>query len=67
MSKDYSNNIDNENNLSEESRIIQTDFGAEDGQDKCPKCGSTDIKLNIKTGQLKCNFCRHEFEQEKVD
>lgn len=67
MSKDYSNIIDNENNLSDESRIIQTDFGAEDGQDKCPKCGSTDIKLNIKTGQLKCNFCRHEFEQEKVD
>lgn len=50
MSRDYSNNIDNENNLSEESRIIQTDFGAEDGQDKCPKCGSTDIKLNVKTG-----------------
>ena len=67
MSKDYINNIDNENSLSEESRIIQTDIGAEDGQDKCPKCGSTDIKLNIKNGQLKCNFCRHEFEKEKVD
>ncbi|MBE6053146.1 MAG: TFIIB-type zinc ribbon-containing protein [Clostridium sartagoforme] len=67
MEKDYSNNIDSENNLAEEHRIIQTDIGAEDGQDKCPKCGSTDIKLNINTGQLKCNFCRHEFQQEKVE
>ncbi len=63
MEKDYSNN---ENTLLEEIRIIETDIGAEDGQDKCPKCGATDIKLNIKTGQLKCNFCRHEFQQEKL-
>lgn len=33
-----------------------------DGQIKCPKCGATDIETNIKTGKLRCNFCRHEFE-----
>lgn len=37
------------------------------GQVKCPKCGATDISLNIKTGKLRCNYCRHEFETQKVE
>lgn len=32
------------------------------GQIKCPKCGATDIQTNTKSGKLRCNFCRHEFE-----
>ena len=46
--------------------IIKTDVGAKDGQDKCPKCGATDISTNLNNGRLRCNFCRHEFEPEKV-
>lgn len=46
--------------------IIKTDTGSKNGQDKCPKCGSTDISINTNTGKLRCNFCRHEFEPEKV-
>jgi len=42
--------------------IVQTDTGAINGQDKCPKCGATDISTNANTGKLRCNFCRHEFE-----
>lgn len=49
-----------------EPKIVQTDIGSKDGQNKCPKCGSTDISVNAKTGQLRCNFCRHEFEPEKI-
>ncbi len=52
--------------LNDEPKIVKTDEGAKDGQNKCPKCGSTDISLNAKTGLLRCNFCRHEFEPEKV-
>ena len=48
-------------------KIIDTDTGAKNGQDKCPKCGATDISLNPKTGMLRCNFCRHEFKPEKVE
>ena len=33
---------------------------------KCPKCGATDISTNVNTGKLRCNFCRYEFEPEKV-
>ncbi len=51
----------------QEATIIQTDIDSKDGQNKCPKCGATDISLNVKTGKLRCNFCRHEFEAEKVE
>ena len=47
--------------------IIKTDEGAKDGQNKCPKCGATEISLNIKTGKLRCHFCRYEFSPEKID
>ena len=53
--------------LTEEPKIVQTDKGAKDGQNKCPQCGATDIAVNAKTGKLRCNFCRHEFEPEKVE
>ena len=47
--------------------VIKTDEGAKDGQNKCPKCGSTDISLSVKNGKLRCNYCRHEFEPEKFE
>ena len=47
--------------------IIQTNEGSVDGQEKCPKCGSTDISLNGRTGLLRCNYCRHEFEPQKLN
>ncbi|MBQ3415203.1 MAG: TFIIB-type zinc ribbon-containing protein [Clostridia bacterium] len=51
-----------ENNI----KVVKTDDGAKDGQNKCPKCGATDISLNVNNGKLRCNYCRHEFEQEKI-
>lgn len=48
-------------------KVVKTDIGAKDGQNKCPKCGATDISLNTNTGKLRCNFCRHEFEPQKVE
>ena len=57
----------NENNLTnDDTKVIKTDIDSINGQDKCPKCGSTDISTNIKTGKLRCNFCRHEFENVKL-
>lgn len=47
--------------------VVKTDVGAKDGQQKCPKCGATEITLNPNTGKLRCKFCRHEFENEKVE
>lgn len=53
--------------LNEEPKVVKTDRGSKDGQNKCPQCGATDISVNAKTGKLRCNFCRHEFEPEKVE
>ncbi len=50
-----------------EPKVVETDKDAINGQTKCPKCGATDISTNLKTGLLRCNFCRHEFEPEKFD
>ena len=47
-------------------KIIQTDIDNKDGQNKCPKCGATDVTLNTKNGKLRCNFCRFEFEPKKI-
>ncbi len=49
-----------------EPKIVQTDAGSKIGQDKCPKCGATDISPVDGSGKLRCNFCRHVFEPEKV-
>ncbi len=66
----FGNNIfpkdNNFQNLDNNTKTIKTDVDAKDGQNKCPKCGSTDIALNVNKGQLRCNFCRHEFEPVKV-
>lgn len=53
--------------LKEEPRIVNTNSKLNDGQNKCPKCGSTDISVNTKSGALRCNFCRHEFEAQNID
>ena len=45
-----------------EPKVVDTSGGAADGQTKCPKCGATDISLSVKTGKLRCNFCRHQFD-----
>lgn len=71
MQNGYNENItptnNNVNASSDAPTIIQTDVGAKDGQNKCPRCGSTDISLNTNNSKLRCNFCRHEFEPEKLE
>ena len=65
MQESY-NNV-TQNDLSAAPIIVQTDVGAKDGQNKCPKCGATDISMNINTAKLRCNFCRYEFEPAKIN
>jgi ribosomal protein S27E len=49
-----------------DKKVVDTSSGKDNGQDKCPKCGSTDISPT-KDGKLRCNFCRHIFEPVKVE
>ena len=43
----------------DEPTIINTENGIKNGQDKCPKCGSTDISSVSGKDTLRCNFCRY--------
>ena len=63
-----SNNLDNvtPNTNDNNVKIVKTDEGSTDGLNRCPKCGATDILLNPKTGKLRCCYCRHEFDPEKI-
>ncbi len=38
-----------------------------DGVNRCPKCGSTDVRLRGSTGMLVCLFCRHEWQEARVE
>ena len=68
MKPDLNEDIKKQNSsIQSDVKIVETDNGASNGQDKCPKCGATDIALNINTGKLRCNFCRYEFEPVKVE
>ena len=47
--------------------MIDASSNLEDGQNKCEKCGSTEISLNIDTGKLRCHWCRHEQDPPKFE
>ncbi|NYE38098.1 Zn finger protein HypA/HybF involved in hydrogenase expression [Nocardioides cavernae] len=38
-----------------------------DGINRCPKCGSTDVQLRASTGMLVCLFCRHQWQEDRVE
>ena len=48
------------------TKVVQTDAGAQNGQTKCPKCGATDISPTS-DGKLRCNYCRTVFDPVKVE
>ena len=60
-------NLNKDQESNSNIKIVKTDIGNKDGQTKCPKCGATDITLNINNGKLRCNFCRHEFDPQKIE
>lgn len=46
---------------------VDTSSGKSDGLDKCPRCGSTEISLRPQSGMLMCHYCRHEWQETKID
>ena len=38
-----------------------------DGLNRCPKCGSTDVRLRASSGMLVCLFCRNEWHEARVE
>ncbi len=48
-------------------KVIDTDNKKVDGQNKCPKCGSSDITYDIKKEKLICNYCGTLFDKEEIN
>ena len=38
-----------------------------DGLNRCPKCGSTDIRQKPGSDELICQYCRHEWQGERIE
>lgn len=39
----------------------------QDGINRCPRCGATDIRLAMQGGMLRCGYCRNEWSEERVE
>ena len=39
----------------------------DDGVNRCPQCGATEIQLRPSAGMLVCLFCRHEWSEARLD
>ena len=39
----------------------------DDGLNRCPRCGATEIQLRPSAGMLICLFCRHEWSETRLD
>lgn len=48
-------------------RIVDTSGGKQDGLERCPKCGSTDVAFRANTGKLICHFCRYEWNEGTLE
>jgi len=51
----------------QDPRIDTQNERLDDGVNRCPKCGSTEIQLRPATGMLICLFCRHEWSEAAID
>ena len=50
-----------------EVKIIDTDNAEKHGENRCPKCGASDVTYNLKKEKLICNYCYTEFEAENIE
>lgn len=50
-----------------EQTIDTRNTGLDDGVNRCPRCGATEIQLRPSVGMLVCLFCRHEWSEARID
>jgi ribosomal protein S27E len=48
-------------------RIIDTSSGRDDGLNKCPRCGSTEIQYSLTAKALVCSYCRHSWNEDNAE
>ena len=50
----------------EEEKVVKVNKNNQNGQYRCPNCGSSEISPNTKTGKLRCDYCQSEFDGEEL-
>lgn len=50
-----------------DSSIINTSSSAGNGLTKCVKCGASEVRLLLETGELQCLFCKHRWQGENAE
>lgn len=48
-------------------RVVDTSSGKDDGLNRCPRCGSTEIGYSPQLGSLVCRYCRFQWNEELAD
>ena len=48
-------------------KIVDTDNKEKHGENRCPKCGASDVTYDIKKEKLICNYCYTEFDAKEVE
>lgn len=59
--------IRDELNAPDPTAIDTSSAQLKDGLNRCPKCGSTDIRQKPGTDELICLYCRNEWSSERVE
>jgi hypothetical protein len=54
-------------NVTSDATIRTQNERLDDGVNRCPQCGATEIQLRPSTGTLVCLFCRHEWSEARLD
>jgi ribosomal protein S27E len=47
--------------------VLNTSTGKDDGLNKCARCGSSEIRYDLKTGMLVCLFCQHSWNEANAE
>lgn len=50
-----------------QTTISTENAGLDDGLNRCPACGSTDVQLRASSSKLVCLFCRHEWSEQQIE
>ena len=50
-----------------EVKVVDTTDNKENGTNRCPKCGASDVTYDTKKKKLVCNYCYTEFEKEDIE
>lgn len=55
--------VSNPEDSSNLRKVINTSNNREDGLNKCPTCGSSEVSYNMSSSKLRCDYCRAEWSE----